>query len=58
LQAIIYDLDGVIPIAEEKVREVQLQNRVSFVADDYNKDELPGGCDLALHEIILCSILQ
>ena len=25
-----------------------VQDRVSFVAGDYNKDELHGGCDLAL----------
>ncbi len=53
LQAIIYDLEGVIPIAEEKIREVQLQNRVSFVAGDYNRDELPGGCDLALLSAVI-----
>jgi SAM-dependent methyltransferase/predicted transcriptional regulator len=53
LQGIIYDLDGVIPIAEEKIREVQLQNRVSFVAGDYNKDELPGECDLALLSAVI-----
>jgi ubiquinone/menaquinone biosynthesis C-methylase UbiE/predicted transcriptional regulator len=53
LQAIIYDLDGVIPIAEEKIKEVQFQNRVNFVAGDYNKDELPGGCDLALLSAVI-----
>ena len=53
LQAIIFDLEGVIPIAEEKIREVNLQNRVSFVAGDYNKDELPGGCDLALLSAVI-----
>ncbi|MCK4661485.1 MAG: hypothetical protein KAT68_01360 [Bacteroidales bacterium] len=44
---------GVIPIAEEKIREVQLENRVRFVAGDYNKDELPGGCDLVLLSAII-----
>ena len=53
LQGIIYDLDGVIPIAEEKIREVQLQNRVRFVAGDYNKDELPVGCDLVLLSAVI-----
>ena len=53
LQGIIYDLDDVIPIAKEKVREVQLQDRVSFVVGDYNKNELPGGCDLALLSAVI-----
>lgn len=53
LQAIIYDLDGVILIAEEKIREVQLQNRVNFVTGNYNKDELPGGCDLTLLSAVI-----
>ncbi|GAH59233.1 unnamed protein product, partial [marine sediment metagenome] len=53
LQAIIYDLDGVILIAEEKIREVQLQNRVNFVTGDYNKNELPGGCDLTLLSAVI-----
>ena len=53
LQAIIFDLEGVIPIAEEKVREEKLQNRVSFVVGDYNEDELPGGCDLALLSAVI-----
>lgn len=53
LQSVIYDLAGVIAIAEEKIREVQLQNRVSFVAGDYNKDKLPKGCDLALLSAVI-----
>lgn len=53
LEATIFDLDGVILIAEERIREVQLQNRVNFVAGDYNKDELPGGCDLALLSAVI-----
>ena len=53
LQCVIYDLAGVIAIAEEKIRKVQLQNRVTFVAGDYNKDKLPKGCDLALLSAII-----
>lgn len=53
LQAIIFDLEGVIPIAEEKVREEKLQNRVSFIVGDYNEDELPGGCDIALLSAVI-----
>ena len=53
LRGIILDLDSVIPIAEEKIRGVQLQNRVSFVAGDYYKDELPDGCDLALLSAVI-----
>jgi len=53
LQGVIYDLAGVIAIAEEKIRKVQLQNRVTFVAGDYNKDKLPQGCDLALLSAVI-----
>jgi ubiquinone/menaquinone biosynthesis C-methylase UbiE/predicted transcriptional regulator len=53
LQAVIFDLEGVISIAEEKVREEKLQNRVTFIAGDYNKEELPGGCNIALLSAVI-----
>lgn len=53
LHAIIFDLPRVIPIAEEKIREAKLEDRVNFVVGDFSKDELPGGCDLILLSAII-----
>ncbi len=53
LNAIIFDLEGVIPIAEEKIKEKNLQDRVSLVTGDFYKDELPTGCDIALLSAII-----
>ena len=53
MQAVIFDLENVIPIAVEKVGEEKLQDRVSFVPGDFNEDELPGGCDVALLSAII-----
>ena len=53
LKAVIFDLDDVIPMAEERVRNEGLLDRVSFVAGDFYEDELPAGCDLALLSAII-----
>jgi len=53
LNAVIFDLKGVIPIAEEKIRENNFQDRVNFIIGNFYKDDLPVGCDLALLSAII-----
>lgn len=53
MQAVIFDLNGVIPIAREMVGKANLGNRVWFAEGNYNEDELPKGCDLALLSAII-----
>ncbi len=53
LNAVIFDLQGVIPITKEKIAENGLQDRVDFVPGDFYEDDLPGGCDLALLSAII-----
>lgn len=53
LNAIIFDLKGVIPIAKDKIKEENLQDRVSLVTGDFYEDELPTGCDVALLSAII-----
>jgi ubiquinone/menaquinone biosynthesis C-methylase UbiE len=53
LNAVIFDLNSVIPITKEKVRENNFQDRVNFVAGDFYVDDLPTGCDIALLSAII-----
>jgi hypothetical protein len=53
LKAIILDLEDVIPLAEERVRDEGFSDRVEFIAGDFYKDELPTGCDIALLSAII-----
>jgi SAM-dependent methyltransferase len=53
LRAVLFDLPGVIRIAEDNVAQAGLRDRVAFVAGDFYKDELPSGCDLALLSAII-----
>jgi SAM-dependent methyltransferase len=53
LRAVIFDLEGVVPITKEKIREQGLADRVNIVAGNFYKDELPDGCDLALLSAII-----
>jgi ubiquinone/menaquinone biosynthesis C-methylase UbiE/predicted transcriptional regulator len=53
LNAVIFDLKGVIPIAREKVRENDIQDRVHFIVGDFYVDNLPSGCDIALLSAII-----
>ncbi len=48
MTGVLFDLPPVIPIARERMEAEGLMERVVLVAGDYNKDALPGGCDLAL----------
>ena len=53
LNAVIFDLKGVIPIAKEKVRENHFQDRVNFAVGDFYVDDLPSGCDIAMLSAII-----
>lgn len=53
LNAVIFDLEGVIPIAKENIREEHFLDRVDLVAGNFYKDELPAGCDIALLSAII-----
>jgi ubiquinone/menaquinone biosynthesis C-methylase UbiE/predicted transcriptional regulator len=53
LNAVIFDLKGVIPIAKEKVRENNFLERVKFVIGDFYVDDLPSGCDIALLSAVI-----
>ncbi len=46
-KATLFDLPEVIPLAQSRLTEARLLDRVSLVAGDYNQDELPNGADLA-----------
>lgn len=53
MRAVLYDLEKVVPMAEERLAEEGLLDRVELVAGDFYKDELPKGCDLALLSAII-----
>ncbi len=53
LRAVLFDLEEVIPIAEERLREEGLHERVVLAAGNFYKDALPKGCDLALLSAII-----
>ncbi|MHC4818828.1 MAG: methyltransferase [Planctomycetota bacterium] len=46
-RATLFDLPHVIPLAERRLREAGLLDRVTFVAGDFDTDPLPAGADLA-----------
>jgi len=45
--ATIFDLPDVIPMAARRMEEAGLAGRVRLVGGDFEKDELPGGADMA-----------
>jgi len=53
MKATLFDLPDVIPMARERISEEGLIDRVALVGGDYNKDDLPGGHDLALLSAII-----
>lgn len=53
MKATLFDRPGVIPIAQERLAQAGLLDRVRLVAGDFDKDELPGGHDLALLSAII-----
>ena len=53
MTAVIFDLKRVIPMARERLKAEGLLKRVGLAAGDFYRDELPGGCDLALLSAII-----
>lgn len=53
MTAVLFDLPDVIPMAEKRLIEVGLLERVELVSGDFYQDELPKGCDLALLSAII-----
>ena len=53
LQAILFDLKEVIPMAKERLSSEGLLDRVELIAGNFYSDDLPGGCDLALLSAII-----
>jgi ubiquinone/menaquinone biosynthesis C-methylase UbiE/predicted transcriptional regulator len=58
LTGVIFDLPGVLPHAEERLKEAGYSDRVALVAGDFHQDELPQGSDLALLSAIIHSNSQ
>lgn len=53
MTAVIFDLETVIPLAADRLKSEGFLDRVELVAGDFYRDELPGGCDLALLSAII-----
>jgi SAM-dependent methyltransferase len=53
MTAVLFDLPGVIAMAEERIGAEGLQDRVELAAGDFYEDDLPKGCDLALLSAIV-----
>jgi SAM-dependent methyltransferase len=53
MQAVLFDLKEVIPIAKKRLADEGFLRRVKLVAGDFHTDGLPGGCDLALLSAII-----
>jgi SAM-dependent methyltransferase len=53
MTAVLFDLAPVIPMAGERLQAEGLADRVTLVAGDFSRDELPSGCDLALLSAII-----
>jgi len=53
MTAVIFDLEEVIPLAEERLNSAGLQDRVDLEGGDFHVDPLPKGCDLALLSAII-----
>jgi predicted O-methyltransferase YrrM/predicted transcriptional regulator len=53
LQAVLFDVKDVIPMARERLSSVGLLDRVELIVGDFYLDDLPGGCDLALLSAII-----
>jgi SAM-dependent methyltransferase len=53
MTAVIFDLPDVISLAVERLKDAGFLERVTLVAGDFYKDELPAGCDLALLSAII-----
>lgn len=48
MKASLFDLDTVLPLAENRLKSEGLLDRVELIGGDYNEDQLPEGYDLIL----------
>jgi len=55
ISATIFDLPNVVPLARGYIEAEGLGDRIDTVSGDYNRDELPGGYDLAFLSAIIHS---
>ncbi len=53
LKAVLFDMEGVIPMARERLDAEGFLDRAELMPGDFYRDELPGGCDLALLSAII-----
>ncbi|HNT56637.1 MAG TPA: methyltransferase [Syntrophales bacterium] len=53
MKATLFDRPGVVEMARKRIAEAGLLDRVTLVAGDFSRDELPGGHDLALLSAII-----
>lgn len=53
MTAVIFDLKQVIPMAEKRLQNSGIIDRVEFITGDFYTDALPFGCDLALLSAII-----
>jgi len=53
MTAVLFDLEEVIPLARKRFTEEGLMERIAFAAGDFERDELPSGCDVALLSAII-----
>lgn len=53
MEAVLFDLKNVIPMAKERITNHGLADRVSLIPGDFYTDELPRDCDLALLSAII-----
>lgn len=53
MTAVIFDMGDVLALAEKRMKDEGLSDRVSLVPGDFYENELPRGCDLALLSAII-----
>ncbi len=53
MKATLFDIPSVIKIAQRRLADTDLLNRITFVAGDFYEDELPAGHDIALLSAII-----
>jgi cyclopropane fatty-acyl-phospholipid synthase-like methyltransferase len=45
MECVVFDLEGPLEIGQEQIAAAGLKDRITTVAGDFHKDELPGGFD-------------
>jgi SAM-dependent methyltransferase len=53
MTAVLFDLPPVIELARERIIAEGLLDRIVLVPGDYNEDDLPRGCDIALLSAVI-----